>query len=255
MLKIAPLIDLFFKGESWGARAEKIAACGYKYVETWQGKDAAVLKEMNAGGIQLISVVVNFATDAAVAPVNPKSREAFLDQVDKFADNALAAGCHQGIITAGQKVNRLSREAQREALTAALAAAGERVRDRGFNLVLEPLNTEVDHAGYFISDPAEAVSIVKETACSNVKVLYDIYHMSIMRGNQTEFLRHNINWIGHFHVAGVPGRHEPKNGEINYPFLLKEIDTLGYQNWIGLEYMPLLESRESLLQTAEYFKI
>ena len=68
MLKIAPLIDLFFKGESWGARAEKIAACGYKYVETWQGKDAAVLKEMNAGGIQLISIVVNFATDAAVAP-------------------------------------------------------------------------------------------------------------------------------------------------------------------------------------------
>ena len=83
-------------------------------------------------------------------------------------------------------------------------------------------------------------------------MLYDIYHMGIMGGNIIDFLRHNIKRIGHFHLAAIPGRHEPKRGETNYPFLLEEIDKLGYEGYIGLEYMPLLPHRESLLETREY---
>ncbi len=255
MLKIAPLIDLFFTDQSWSKRLELIAQCGYQFVETWKGANAADLQQMNGSGVKLISIVMNFATEAEVVPVNPKNLNAFLNQIDRMADNALSAGCTQGIVTAGQQVGGMSYQAQRAALVEALRKAGQLVADRGFQLNLEPLNTEVNHAGYMLASPADAVAIVKETGCANVKILYDIYHMTIMTGNQTEFLRANLPWIGHFHVAGVPGRHEPDNGETNYPFLLKEIAGGGYRGYIGLEYIPLLPSEESLRRTLEYFTI
>ena len=255
MLKIDPLIDLFFPGEPWEKRAGLIAQCGYRFVETWKGADASELQKMSMNGVRLVSIVMNFATEAEVAPINAKNLSAFLERIDKMADNALSAGCKQGIVTAGQQVGGRGYQTQRAALVEALTKAGERVKDRGFSLNLEPLNTEVDHAGYFLSDPADAVAICKETGCPNVKILFDVYHMAIMRGNLTEFLRNNIRWIGHFHTAAVPGRHEPENGETNYPFLLAEIEKLGYDGYIGLEYIPLLESRESLLQTKHYFGV
>lgn len=252
MLKLTPLIDLFFKEDAWEVRAEKIAACGYRCVETWQGGDSAVLKRMNAAGIQLASIVLNFATEAEVAPCCPENRARFVERIDRYADCALSAGCRRGIVTAGQSVAGLSYAAQRAVLVEALAAAGERVASRGFNLNLEALNTEVDHPGYLLNDPFEMVAMAKETGCPNVKGLYDFYHMTIMCGNQTEFLRHNLVWIGHFHIAGVPGRHEPAAGETNYPFLLSELKRLGFEGHLGLEYFPLLESAESLKQTLQY---
>ncbi len=255
MLKVAPLIDLFFPKQPWDTRAAQIAGCGFSFVETWQGKNPAELQQMSTNGIQLISIVMNFGGEADVAPIRKENLPAFLERIDKMADNALSAGCKQGIVTTGQQVGGRGYQTQRAALVEALAQAGERVKARGFSLNLEPLNTEVDHAGYFLSDPADAVAVCKETGCSNVKVLFDVYHMAIMRGNLTEFLRNNIRWIGHFHTAAVPGRHEPMNGETNYPFLLSEIEKLGYDGYIGLEYMPLLESRESLLQTKKYFGV
>ena len=255
MLKLCPLIDIFFTEESsWTKRAEKIADCGFDAVETWIGSDPAVLKDISAGGVKLASIVMVAGGEAGVVPLNPDNRQAFLERVDRCMDNALAAGCARGIITAGQQIGGLSHAYQRKVLTENLSLAGELAARRGFTLNLEPLNTEVDHTGHFLSDPAEAVSIARETGCDSVKVLYDIYHMAIMRGNHTEFLRCNIDRIGHFHAAGVPGRHEPQEGEINYPFLLDAVEKAGYDGYVGLEYFPLKESRESLTETIGYFR-
>ena len=254
MLKLCPLIDLFFTEEKcWKARAEQIAACGFSAVETWKGANADELKQMVAGGVKLASIVMNFATEAEVAPCNPKNRAAFIERIEKYAANALEAGCHSGIVTTGQQVGGLSYAAQRAAVVEALAAAADKLAGMDFSLNLEPLNTEVDHSGYLLSSALDSVAIVREVGNAKIKVLYDFYHMTIMGGNQTEFLRHNWKDIGHCHVAGVPGRHEPANGELNYPFVLGELDRLGYNGYIGLEYMPLLPYARSLQETKAYF--
>ena len=96
--------------------------------------------------------------------------------------------------------------------------------------------------------------MVKEISLPNLKILYDIYHMEIMRGNQVDFLVRNASCIGHIHAAGVPGRHEIFNGETNYPFILDALFAAGYEGFVGLEYFPQLESRESLVQTQAYLK-
>ena len=253
MLKIDALIDLFFKELPWDQRVAKIAECGYRYIETWQGGDAAVLKQMgDAGkscGVELVSIVLNSPGDPKTAPVATENRQRFVDQIERYADHALAAGCHQGIVTTGPSVSGRSYSEQKRALVDTVRAAGERVASKGFRLNIEPLNTEVDHPGYFLSSREDSVSIVKEVALDNVRLLYDIYHMDIMFGNQTVFIEANIDSIGHFHAAGIPGRHELFEGETNYPFLAQRIARTAYKGYFGLEYMPLLESRESLTKT------
>jgi hydroxypyruvate isomerase len=259
MVKINALVDLFFKDLPLEKRVAEIAKTGYRYIETWKGKDAEELKKMHdAGrecGVDLISIVMNFDSEENVAPIRAENLNRFLDQVDRYADNALAAGCRQGIVTTGRTVAGRPLADQRQALVAALRAAGERVASRGFKLNLEPLNTVVDHIGYFLDDPGEGIAIVKEVGLPNVRMLYDVYHMTIMSGNQTVFLEQNIEWIGHFHAAGVPGRHEPFEGETNYPFLLRRINAAGYDGFMGLEYRPVLPCPESLVKTLEYLSV
>ena len=255
MPKAAAYFDLFFKGESYARQAELIRECGFEYAETWCGIEADKLKEMTSGGLKLVSVLVNTVPDAVLFPSVLKSRDAFLDRVDRVADNALAVGCRQAIVTAGNHVAHHSYQTQRAILVETLAKAGEMLKSRGFSLNLESLNTEVDHAGYLLDDPNDAVAICKETGCANIKTLFDVYHMGIMHGNLTEFIRANIKYIGHFHIAAIPGRHEPARGETNYPFLMEEIDKLGYEGYVGLEYIPLLPGRESLLETRKYLNL
>ncbi len=257
-MKIAPLIDLFFRDKPWEVRVQKIAKCGYNYIETWQGADVDVLKSMSSigkeCGVRLVSVVINFATEKEIAPIDEANRLRFLQRIDRFSDNALLAGCHQGIVTAGQSIQGHNYQQQRACLVDALRAAGELVKEKGFFLNLEPLNTEVDHPGYFLNSPLEGVAIVKEAGLENVRMLYDFYHMAIMTGNQASFVKHNIEYIGHFHIAGIPGRHEPFTGELNYLFMLKTAVEAGYKGYFGLEYMPEMVCPETLIKTFEYLE-
>lgn len=253
MLKVDALVDLFFTDLPFPQRLAKIAACGYRYIETWQGADKALLKEMSdAGrdcGVELISIVMNSPASPSEAPIDPACRQAFLEQIDRYSDNALAAGCARGIVTTGPSIGGKNYQEQRTSLVEALRQAGEMAAKKNFQLNLEPLNTEVDHPGYFLNCPRDGVAIIREVALDNVRLLYDIYHMEIMTGNQTVFIENNIDAIGHFHAAGVPGRHELFNGETNYPFLVEKIEESGYQGFFGLEYIPQLESALSLTQT------
>jgi hydroxypyruvate isomerase len=126
------------------------------------------------------------------------------------------------------------------------------VEDAGMTLVLELLNSRYDHPGYFMDNSEDMSAILRAVSHPNVKALYDIYHAGIMEGNVLENIRTNIDVIGHFHAAGIPGRHEMKEGEQNYPFLCREIDKLGFDGYLGLEYTPLKPSRESLIETREW---
>lgn len=257
-VKLDALVDLFFTDLSWEQRVRHIAACGYRFIETWNGRDADVLLRMakagRACGVELVSIVVNFDGEDEVAPIRAENLDRFLDRADRLADHALAAGCQQGIVTTGRTVTGRSREDQLEALTAALRGAGERVAARGFRLNLEPLNTRVDHPGYFMDSREEGLAVVKAVNLPQVRLLYDLYHMSIMTGHHTAFLEPNIEWIGHFHVAGNPGRHEPFHGEMNTPFVLQRALAAGYAGYFGLEYMPSLPCPDTLVQTRAYLE-
>ena len=122
------------------------------------------------------------------------------------------------------------------------------VAPHGITLIVEPLNTLVNHAGYYLNYTREAFEIMREVSSPYVKILFDIYHVQIMEGNLIDTIRKNIAHIGHFHVGDVPGRHEPGTGEIDYGNVFRAIRELGFRDFVAMEYMP---SKDAMTTLAE----
>jgi len=123
--------------------------------------------------------------------------------------------------------------------------ASERFAPEGLDLLVEPINT-YDIPGFFISSTQEVLRLLDEVGAANVKIQYDVYHMQKMEGNLVETIRGNLARIGHIQIADNPGRHQPGTGEINYRFLLNELDRMGYKGYVGLEYVPVPDTKGSL---------
>lgn len=119
--------------------------------------------------------------------------------------------------------------------------ASQWVAKQGINLLLEPINTR-DIPGFFLNRQDEAHALITEIEQPNVKVQMDLYHCQIVEGDVAMKIRQYLPTgnVGHFQIAGVPERHEPDVGEMNYPYLFDVIDSLGYDGWIGCEYKPKL---------------
>ena len=115
-------------------------------------------------------------------------------------------------------------------------------------LVIEPLNTAVDHPGCYLSTSAEAAKIITETDSPSVKMLFDIYHQQITEGDLIRNILRYLPRIGHFHAAGNPGRGTILKGEIHYPAIFEAIDGTSYQGYAGLEYFPAPEDAISSLR-------
>ena len=119
-----------------------------------------------------------------------------------------------------------------------LRYAAEEAAAQGVTLTIEPINPR-DIPGYFLQTQAEAHAIRQEVGVANLKVQMDLYHVQIVEGDLAEKIKRWLPQVAHIQIAGVPGRHEPSIGEINYPYLFALIDELGYDGWIGCEYRPL----------------
>jgi hydroxypyruvate isomerase len=121
--------------------------------------------------------------------------------------------------------------------------------DHGVNICIELLNSKRDHHDYMCDHTAWGVRVVEEVNSSNVKLLYDIYHMQIMEGDLIDTIRQNIQWIGHFHTGGVPGRHELDGAqEVRWDGVMRGIADSGFKGYVAHEFVP---SRDPLLSLRE----
>jgi len=134
-----------------------------------------------------------------------------------------------------------------------LAFAADKLHNSGFQLLVEPINT-VDIPGYWLSTTSKALEIIDSVGHANLKLQYDIYHMQIMEGNIINTIKENLGIIGHMQLADNPGRHEPGTGELNYPKIFNEIDLMGYEGWIGCEYVPEEDTISGLHWALPYLK-
>ena len=118
-----------------------------------------------------------------------------------------------------------------------LEYAAKQAAPAGMTIVIEPINTR-DIPGFFLNRQDEAHAICAEVGAANLKVQMDFYHCQIVEGDLAMKLRKYIAGVGHVQIAGVPERNEPDTGEINYPYLFRLLDELGYSGWVGCEYRP-----------------
>ncbi|MBL4646222.1 MAG: hydroxypyruvate isomerase [Rhizobiales bacterium] len=169
----------------------------------------------------------------------------FRDSVALTIENASAlkcprVNCMSGITPDGADINKM-----RAVLVENLGYAAAEFAKHGITLLAEAINTR-DMPGFFLNTSSQAFDLMKEVGSDNFLFQYDIYHMQIMEGDLANTLSENIDKIGHIQLADNPGRHEPGTGEINYPFVLKHLDDIGYQGWVGCEYAPSGDTVETL---------
>jgi hydroxypyruvate isomerase len=169
----------------------------------------------------------------------------FPDRVDEFRrgvhqaiDYAGALGCGLVNCIVGLTPKDPDAKALRKTLVDNLAYAAAELAKANIKLLVEPINTR-DIPGFYLTRTDQALRLIEDVGSDNLYVQYDIYHMQIMEGDLARTIEANLPRIAHIQLADNPGRNEPGTGEINYPFLFRHLDKIGYAGWIGCEYKPL----------------
>jgi hydroxypyruvate isomerase len=253
MIKLSPCIEALYNKLPFIERIEKVANAGIGVIEFWGwgGKDIDAIKAAkDKCGIE-VSI---FGADSGGPLVDPANRGKIADGMKKSAEVAHKLGCKSLIVTVGNEIPDVRRGAQHQSIVDGLKIAAKVMEDEGLTLCVEPLNVLVNHKGYYLATSEEGFQIIDEVGSPNVKLLFDIYHQQITEGNLIANITASIDKIGHFHLADVPGRHEPGTGEINYRNVFKSIAGTSYQGFMGLEYWGICSDDDSLKSLIEMTK-
>ncbi len=249
--RFAANISMMFSEVPFLDRFAHAATAGFKAVEfqspyDWPKEEIA--KRLRDNNLQL--VLFNMPAgdwedgDRGLASIPGRETE-FLRGVEASLNYAKAMGCNQIHMLAGIRPVGLSLQLAHDTYMLNLKLAAQACQADDISALIEPIN-QTDMPGYFLSRQDQAIEIIESVAEPNVRLQMDLYHCQISEGNLAQHLRENIDHIGHIQIAGVPDRHEPDIGEINYPYLYELIDRLGYKGWIGCEYHPANETNAGL---------
>ncbi len=232
-------------GDSAADRVRAAADLGVPSVEIWlwRTKNLDELAEtLHATGTALQVMCV----EPMGHLVDPSTHDTFLAAVAASAAAADKLGCPYLVVTAGQDRPGVPRSTQHQAIVDALRQAARVLEPYDATLLLENLNSRVDHVGTFLDSTTECLDILDEVASPRVKLLYDLYHSLVMDEDPEAVLAGRTQWLAHVQIADVPGRHEPGTGSVDWPRQLTILQELGYTGRIGLEYTPTATSARSL---------
>ena len=175
----------------------------------------------------------------------PGREDEFRRSIDTALEYARVLGNKRLHFVAGLVQPGVERARQREVYVKNLALAAKACAAVGVTAVIEPINTR-DIPGFFLERQDEAHAIVRDVGAPNLKVQMDLYHCQVVEGDLAAKIREFTGGVGHVQIAGVPERHEPDTGEVNYPYLFALLDELGYDGWIGCEYRPRTGTSQGL---------
>ncbi|MCO5107705.1 MAG: hydroxypyruvate isomerase family protein [Burkholderiaceae bacterium] len=254
MPRFAANLSLMYTELPFLRRFEAAAADGFRAAEflfPYEFAEAEVAGALRASGLR--QVLFNAppgdmaAGDRGTCGV-PGREDEFRAGVERAIGYAAALGCprlHLMAGLAGDAGDPTQRARQRATYVANLRWAARRLAREGITALIEPINTR-DVPGYLLNTQADAHAIVAEVGEPNLKVQMDLYHCQIVEGDVATKIRRYLAGVGHMQIAGVPERHEPDTGELNYAYLFALIDELGYEGWIGCEYRPRGATRDGL---------
>lgn len=243
MPKFSANLSMLFQEVEFLERFAKAADNGFSAVEFMFPYDwpaAEIAERLQRHGLRL--VLHNLpagdwgAGERGIACLPGREGE-FQDGVGRAIEYAKALQCSQINCLAGLMPAGVAAEKVLDTLTANLRFAAEALAREKIGLLIEPLNSK-DIPGFLLTSSAEGCRVIDAVGHENIKLQYDIYHMQRMEGDLVNTMTALIGRIGHIQLADNPGRHEPGSGEINYGYLFRAIDNLGYQGWIGCEYIP-----------------
>lgn len=249
-MKLCVPIPCFFPQLPFERAIETVAALGFRFAEIygWKQLDlTAAAKALAGSGVTLLSMCT---TEFRLT--DPACRGLWVEGLRESCEAARLLGVKKLITQVGPDTGA-DRAEQHRSVAEGLKAGAEILERAGVTVMIEPLNTKVDHPGYYLTSSAEAFDIVREVGSPRVKVVFDIYHQQISEGNILPNITENLDCIAHLHAAGHPGRHELQSGENDYRNIFAAVDRAGYEGACGLEYTPLADPAESLAAARAFY--
>jgi hydroxypyruvate isomerase len=243
-------VDMLFVRETANI-AERIhlaKAAGMGAVEfwLWSNKDLDAIEDaLGATGLKLAAIVAE--PFAELTRTSDHSR--FLDGLAASLDVAKRLNAPVMIAQAGPELGNVPRETQHEALVEAMRRSALVLEGSGVRLALEPLNTLVDHKGYYLASTGEGLDIIDEVGRPEIALLYDFYHSMVMGERTAEVLVGRVDRVAHIHVADHPGRNQPGTGQLPLRQSLDWLRAEGYSGFTGLEFRPTGSTADALAET------
>lgn len=236
-----------FKGLPIDQQLERVAAwgaAGYEWLNP-EGDIAALRRKADSLGLESTCIVGVGAIEPRqmVDPTDHDRLEAMFRQRIELGKTL---GCKRLIGLSGTTRSDAGAEEQTEAMVTFLKRIAPIAEDHDITIVLEALNTLVDHEGYFMTRTDQTMAIIDAVGSPKVKMLFDIYHQQITEGNVIRNFTKHIDRIGHFHFADNPGRHEPGTGELNYTNIFKAIAATNYDGFVAVEFGPTSTADKAL---------
>jgi hydroxypyruvate isomerase len=246
-MTVSPCIEWIFADQhpDFCDRIRAAKAAGFDTVEfhLWREKPLDEIRAtLDETGVKLSSMVV----EPRRSLVDPAQHEEFMAAVKDSLVAAKRVGVPALVIASGFTRPDVSRQEQHDAAVSALSQAAKLAEEAGILLLLEPLNTRVEHPGMYLESTSEGLDIVQEVDSPNLKLLYDKYHSAVMDETTEEVLKDRFHLVGHVQIADMPGRHEPGSGTIDWSDFMATMKRLGYTGPIGLEYKPSGPTPETL---------
>jgi len=184
-----------------------------------------------------------------VSMVDPAQRGNFLADLERAITFAKRLEVPQIILMSGNEIPGRTREEQWASLVEGCKRAGDLAEKANLALVVEPLNSLVNHKGFFLTTCVEGLKLIKEVNHPHVRLLFDIYHEQVQIGNVIRTIQAAAGHTAIFHVADNPGRNDPGSGEIHYANVYKAIAKTGFSGYVTMEYLPLGEPVASLTKS------
>jgi hydroxypyruvate isomerase len=226
------------------------AAAGFRAVElqfVYDHAPAALRSEIDRHGLTVLGVNTapgQLASGEFGVAAIPGREAEFAAVFRQALDYVVALGGCQIHCLAG-KVPPEQRPAAETVFVQNLARAADLAAAKGITLLIEPINPR-DRPDYFLNRPEHAADIIAKIGRPNVRIQFDFYHVQIVGGDLIRRFEKHLPVVGHVQIAAVPSRHEPDEGEVNYPAIFDTLDRSGYAGWIGCEYRPRGRTEDGL---------
>jgi hydroxypyruvate isomerase len=251
MPKFAANLTMLFTEVPFLERFALAAKAGFGHVEflfPYPFAAAEIAARLEANRLQLVLHNLpagNWEAGERGIACHPDRVDEFRAGVAKAIEYAKALGAPQLNCLAGKAPPGADDATLRRTFVANLRYAAAELKKAGVRLLVEPINT-YDIPGFYLNRTALALAIVDEVGSDNLFLQYDIYHAQRMEGELAATIAKNLARIAHIQLADNPGRNEPGTGEINYDFVFRHLDKIGYAGYVGCEYKPATTTEAGL---------
>jgi hydroxypyruvate isomerase len=244
MIRLAANISTMFTELPFADRIEAAAKAGFRAIECqfpYVVEPREIAQRLSTSGMKW--VLFNAppgnpdAGERGIASL-PGREQDFNAGLSRALEYVAATDCRRVHVMAGLLPSGVARDSHLDTYISNLTHAADRLAGVGVTVMIEPINTRVDVPGYLLDGTTMAVECIRAVNRPNIRLQYDVYHMQIMEGDLMRSVERLLPWIGHIQIADNPGRHEPGTGEIAFERLLRHIDAIGYEGYIGCEYLP-----------------